>query len=269
MNHRLFHLLKVDRLKKNTKFLAASSILFCSNFLPVYGESPFLRKGIEAYTAGDFSKAAGDFGAAESAEFNNPVMHYYLANTLAQLKDRDGAIREYRIAYAIDPDGDVGRQCRLALSVYGADMFGSKPKRNSKDPTTSFGKITFSSDPVIQQAVLSMHKQVDQLTSDYIYNNISPTANNGNPRNMNVLRRAYRQLAQDNINSASAAAESAHNLEKLLNNNSSRSAVKLDPVGTNLYIRKYNYSDPNDQLQRSSTVNGKLINKTSTSSGKE
>ena len=228
-------------------------LVCCFNWLPAYGESPFLRKGIEAYTAGDYNKAAGELGAAESAEFNNPVLHYYLANTLAHLNERNGAIREYRIAYALEPDGDVGRQCRLALSVYGADLFADKTsKRNNKDPLAAFGKITFSSDPVIQQAIGAMHKQVDQLTSTYIYNNMQPASLSGG-RSMSVLRKAYgwqnRQLAEDNAKSATAALESANNLEKLLNNNSSRNPVKLDPSGTNLYIRKYSYPDSSNQPQ--------------------
>jgi len=242
-------------------------LVCCFNWLPAYAESPFLKKGIEAYTAGDYNKAAGQFGAAESAEFNNPVLHYYLANTLVHLNEREGAIREYRIAYALEPDGDVGRQCRLALSVYGADLFSQKTtKRSAKDPMAAFGKITFSSDPIIQQAVVAMHRQVDQLTSAYTNNNISP-GNYGNGRGMSLLRRAYgwqnRQLVQDNARSASAASESANNLEKLLNNNAPRGTVKLDPVGTNLYIRKYNYADSANPTQTSTTVSGKLIIKPS------
>jgi len=248
---------------------AALSITFLTcffNWLPVCAESPFLKKGIEAYTAGDYNKAAGLLGAAQSAEFNNPILHYYLANTLARLNERDGAIREYRIAYALEPDGDVGRQCRLALSVYGADLLSSKnPKGNRKDAMPPFGKITFSSDPVIQQAVVAMHKQVDQLTSTY---NNTPAANYGSGRGMNVLRRAYgyNPASQE---SARSAVESANNLEKLLSNPSSHNTVKLDPAGTNLYIRKYSYPDPNNPGQASTHAGSKLINKTTGSSGKE
>ncbi len=239
-------------------------LIYCLSCLPVYGESPFLKKGIEAYNAGDYNKAAGHLGAAQSAEFSNPILHYYLANTLIHLNDRDGAIREYRIAYALEPDGDVARECRLALSAYGADLFNTrKSKRSNMDPMTAFGRITFSSDPVIQQAVVAMHKQVDQLTSNY--------SNGG--QNTNMLRRAYRwqnrQLIQDNARSASAAAESANNLEKLLNNNGPHSNIKLDPSGTNLYIRKYAYPDSSNQTQPSTTVSGKLINQHSNSSVKQ
>ena len=258
---------------KYTLSIPLTSMIILVGFLawlPAYGESPFLKKGIQAYTAADYNKAAGLFGEAESSEFNNPVLHYYLANTLIHLKDRDGAIREYRIAYALEPDGDVGRQCHLALSVFGADIFGTKPsKRNKKDPMADLGKITFSSDPIIQQAVVAMHRQVDQLTS--AYNNVPASYSNG--RGMNLLRRGYgwpsRQLTQDNAKSASAASESANNLEKLLNNNSAHSTVKLDPNGTNLYIRQYTYPDSPNQVQTSTAVSGKLLDKHSNSPGKE
>ncbi len=254
-------------------FLISTIFLICFlDWLPVYGESPFLKKGIEAYTVGDYNKAAGQFGAAESSEFNNPLLHYYLANTLIHLKDRDGAIREYRIAYALDPDGDIGRECHLALSAYGADLFGTRGgRRGRKDPMAAFGKITFSSDPIIQQAVVAMHRQVDQLTSTY--NNAAPI-NYGNGRGPNFFRNTSswqsRQLMQDNVRSATAATESAHNLEKLFSNSGPGHAVNLDPTGTNLYIRKYSYSEPTNQTPATSTtVSGKLLNKNTGSSGKE
>ena len=230
-------------------------------YLPAYGESPYLTKGIKAYMAGDYNKAAGLLGAAESAEFSNPIMHYYLANTLAHLKEHESAIREYRIAYALDPDGDVGRQCHLALSVYGADLFGEKRSKHGKGSVTASGKITFSSDPVIQQAVVAMHRQVDQLMSAYH----SPPVSYGR----NSYLRSYvrqRQLYEDNARSTSAAIESANNLENLLNNKSAHNKVQLDPAGTNLYIRKYNYLDTNNQSRAPiTTVRGKIVNKSSAS----
>lgn len=244
-------------------------LIYFPALLPAQAEGSSLQKGIEAYGAGDYVKAAGHLGAAQSAEFSNPVLHYYLANTLVHLNDREGAIREYRIAYALEPDGDIAKECRLALWVYNADSYGPRSSRGGTSSSVPFGKITFSSDPVIQQAVLTMHKQVDQLTSLYLM----PPANYGSGQRASVLRRMYSrpnmQQMQDNARSASAVAESASNLERQLNNKSSGSAVKLDPYGTNLYIRKYVYPEPANQNQPTQTVSGKVINSQPHQSAKE
>ncbi|MGH9549167.1 MAG: tetratricopeptide repeat protein, partial [Terriglobales bacterium] len=100
-----------------------------STFVPAGAQNAFLQQGIKEYNAGDYNNAAGHLGAALSTEFNNAILHYYLANTYVKLKQRDGAIREFRIAYALAPDQEVGKLSRTALTSMGAQA----PDPSEKD----------------------------------------------------------------------------------------------------------------------------------------
>jgi tetratricopeptide (TPR) repeat protein len=82
--------------------------------------SPFLEDGIKEYNAGHFQEAVGLFGQAQSAEFNNPVLHYYLANALSRMNQTKEAIKEYRIAIALQPEGQMATFCQQALRSLGA-----------------------------------------------------------------------------------------------------------------------------------------------------
>src|SRR5271156_1136145 len=95
-------------------------------------DNPYLLQGIKEYYAGDYLNAAGHFGEAESADFNDPKLHYYLANTYVHMNQRDAAVREYRIAYALEPTGEVGTLSKNALILCGAEK-ESAPEKNSKD----------------------------------------------------------------------------------------------------------------------------------------
>ncbi len=81
----------------------------------------FLKQGIAEFNAGNYSDASGHLGAALSTDFNNSVLHYYLGNCYVHMKQREAAIREFRIAYALDPDKDVGKYAKQALAGLNAD----------------------------------------------------------------------------------------------------------------------------------------------------
>jgi len=84
-------------------------------------DNPVLQRGIKEYNAGNYNKALGLLGEAESAEFDNPVLHYYMANTLAHVDQKVKAIKEYKIALAIQPNGQLATYCHNALKALGAE----------------------------------------------------------------------------------------------------------------------------------------------------
>lgn len=106
------------------KILAWSALLALSFSHLANGalaEQNFLKQGIAEFNAGNYSDASGHLGAALSTDFNNSVLHYYLGNCYVHMKQRDAAIREFRIAYALDPDKDVGKYAKQALAGLNAD----------------------------------------------------------------------------------------------------------------------------------------------------
>ena len=81
---------------------------------PALAESPFLLQGIDAYNRGNYSDAMNFFGAAMGTDQNNAILHYYMANSLVQLKQKPDAIREYKLALELEPRGKMAANCQAA-----------------------------------------------------------------------------------------------------------------------------------------------------------
>jgi tetratricopeptide (TPR) repeat protein len=113
------------RRRKNSTIGAVITLLSLS-FCPTKAsaENNFLKLGMAEFNAGNYSDASGHFGAALSTDFNSSVLHYYLGNCYVHMKQKEAAIREFRIAYALDPDKDVGKYAKQALVGLGADPGG-------------------------------------------------------------------------------------------------------------------------------------------------
>lgn len=104
---------------------------------PCYAEeSDDMRLGEADYRNHDYNEAVGHLGAALPTEFNNANLHYHLANCMVHLHQKEAAIREYRIAYALQPTGKVGRYSKQCLHLFGIDAEGkmvSKAASKEKD----------------------------------------------------------------------------------------------------------------------------------------
>jgi tetratricopeptide (TPR) repeat protein len=113
------------RMKSNSTIGAAITLLSLS-FCPSksLAENNFLKMGMAEFNAGNYSDASGHFGAALSTDFNSSVLHYYLGNCYVHMKQKEAAIREFRIAYALDPEKDVGKYAKQVLLGLGADAGG-------------------------------------------------------------------------------------------------------------------------------------------------
>jgi thioredoxin-like negative regulator of GroEL len=102
----------------------------------------FLQQGIDAFNHGQYNDAIGLLGAAKQTESDNPTLHYYLASALVKLKQNTDAIREYKIAMALQPDGQLAQYCQAALQALGA----AAPAALSSDKQAStIGKSPASS----------------------------------------------------------------------------------------------------------------------------
>jgi tetratricopeptide (TPR) repeat protein len=106
--------------KRPRNFIAALSfsLLFSTQ---CYAANPAMKQGIAEYRSGNYSSAAEHLSAALATEFNDPTIHYYLGNCYMYLKQLESATREYRIAYALQPDGEIARYAKQALARLGVD----------------------------------------------------------------------------------------------------------------------------------------------------
>jgi len=121
-----------------------------------------MQQGIKEYYAGDYLNAAGHFGEAESADFNDPKLHYFLANTFVHLNQREAAVREYRIAYALEPTGEVGTLSKNALVLCGAEKEGAAGDKNAKDKDAATAK-TLPDDPRLKDALARLQQASDSI----------------------------------------------------------------------------------------------------------
>jgi len=229
-----------------------------------------MKLGVAEFNSGAYSDALGHLQAALATDFQNAKLHYYLASTFIHLNSKDAGIREYRIAYALDPDKEVGKLSKQALVLLGAEE--GKPKDAATKPMDKKPP----SDPILDKLTATLQQQAEQAKS--LDRNNGDLASELGRRNGELLGKAksdmlkdlsyyrrgrliqlplpddaLRQLdglkrmydAQKNSyldGSAKHADEiqrSADNLSGLLNAKGKPGSPRLVPEGTNLYIRNY------------------------------
>lgn len=122
--------------RKVVEFLLLTVLLIA--FSPSSFASDFIKDGMAEYAAGNYAEASGHFAGALSTEFNNATLHYFLGSCYAHMKQKETAVREFRIAYALEPEKLVGRFAKQALELYGYDSGGSLEKK-PPEPLTGGG----------------------------------------------------------------------------------------------------------------------------------
>lgn len=246
--------------------------------------NPHLKEGIALYKRGDYRGSMGEFAMALSTDFDNATLHYYMANSLVGMRQRDSAIREFRIAYALAPREEAGMLSHLALSYMGADNYDDNVVKKP-EATNAGTKPEPKVDPVFEKSLELLKKQAADAAFDV--KNLSPKdadmirlhdENIAKSRNavVDALLRANpdelhlnaealshlnrtKQLVEEknrrmgNIGKkVSSVRDTADSLQTLLQEKNSKSAPKLDPRGTNLYIR--NYKAPTSSSANPSTA---------------
>jgi tetratricopeptide (TPR) repeat protein len=111
-------------LKSQAKTLVLISLVM-STCLPCMAEESELQQGMSNYRHRDYSEALSHLDAALPSEFNNANLHYHMANCMVHIRQKESAIREYRIAYALDPHGKAGNYSKMHL--FGIDAAGFLP----------------------------------------------------------------------------------------------------------------------------------------------
>jgi tetratricopeptide (TPR) repeat protein len=251
-------------------------------------DNPFMLQGIKEYYAGDYLNAAGHFGEAESADFNDPKLHYFLANTFAHLNQREAAVREYRIAYALEPTGEVGILSKNALVLCGAEKELATTDKGGKeaapgktlpdDPRLkeALSRLQQASESIKQTASVSaqtqaagiskmsdlqtelLRKHTQDLIDDlrhirHVGGSLAEEAKSEGTAKEQNMQRYYEHSKSEALSSgkkrASAIDESANNLQQLLNEPSKPGHVKLTPTGTNLYVRNYEFPPEQEQAK--------------------
>ncbi len=172
----------------------------------------FLAKGTDEYRHRQYADAANDLGAALPSEFNNPLLHYYYANCMVHLRHKNSAIREYRIAYALQPVGTIGEYCKLCLDRFGIDAEGKK----SREPKVAPKKAEPN----------------------------KPAPNVPEPPSATELA-ALKANPKDGSLSAVEREKSVENLRDLMQQKKRLNGAPLPTqVGTNLYVRNYKGAPP-------------------------
>jgi hypothetical protein len=149
--------------KKGMAFLFALSCSIAISAPAALAENPYLLQGIKEYYAGDYLNAAGHFGEAESADFNDAKLHYYLANTFVHLNQREAAIREYRIAYALEPNSEVGSLSKTALTLCSAEGAPAEKGTSAAGKGISLSGKGMPDDPLLKEALSRLHDATDAI----------------------------------------------------------------------------------------------------------
>ncbi len=245
--------------------------------------APEVREGISAYNKADYKSAVISFSSALNTEFNNAVVHYYLGNCFIKLNQPESAIREFRIAYAIAPDAEVGQYSKEALKVFGIDSDASGSAADDPAGASAKTKTAPKTNPALDQAIKSLRKQTFFAKDNEARMN-EITSREVQKRNEERLQRAKQEAERNSVrysrkgratqvpmsneskkmlddlknqfDSELAARKknmdtrgdelqrSATNLENLLMEQKiSKPGPKLKPEGTNLYIRNYEASN--------------------------
>ncbi|HEY9785207.1 MAG TPA: hypothetical protein V6D17_07380 [Candidatus Obscuribacterales bacterium] len=258
-------------------FLVISVMAIANMSQVAYAQQKYFEQGKAEYRAGDYLNAAGHLGQAMPTDFNNPVLHYYLANCYVHLNQRLGAIREFRIAHALDPEGEVGRFSKQALKVMGVDLEPAGEKKAAVEPKV---EKKAPIDPKVEKTLAELERQANQardsrsrlgegLAGDVsrrgedvvsrakseILKGLPPWYQNRREdelppdivKQIEKLRRGYESQKASHLQSAKKEAseidKTAENLRLLLMEKGRPGAPRLVPEGTNLYTRNYKTSD--------------------------
>ncbi len=240
-----------------------STILLAPSAL---AESKEMTEGVIDFKNGDYKSAENNFGLARQAEFSNPKFHYYLANTYIHVNKKELAIQEFRIAFALAPEQEVGKLSKQALGYLGVDSEAAvKPAKTetkapavpltAKDKALESARNTFKAQVEQAKNGVRSQRERDALETARIQSEaLAKTQKEledriakgkGNKDSLKMLEQMKRELENQRISlergnsHAQEIQKSADNLQTLLDEKKTIGSPKLSPVGTNLYIRNY------------------------------
>jgi hypothetical protein len=256
-------LTKVNKLALRLAMAIIFTTGHCLSLPPALAENSAMTEGVEAFKEGDYKLAESRLGCAQAAEFSNPVFHYYLANTYIKLNKKDLAIQEYRIAFALAPEKEVGKLSKQALISLGLESEEKKaakadlpkvkepPKdlvlenaKNSLQAQAESAKNSSRSKGE-RDAMEAARIQSDALAKAQKELEESIAKGKGSKESLKQLQqlKQYYDSQRTSIEKSNTRAQeiqkSADNLQTLLDEKKPIGTRKLSPLGTNLYVRNY------------------------------
>ena len=108
--------MKHSRTNHSLIALALAAGGFCFTAQALADEA--LTKGMSLYQLKKYQEAIDSLRASKSQ--GDPLLHYYVANSLASLGKHKEAIGEYQKCSQLDPDPETADYCAEALKHYGA-----------------------------------------------------------------------------------------------------------------------------------------------------
>jgi tetratricopeptide (TPR) repeat protein len=125
-------------MKKRLQYLAI--ILLTLFGAGVASAEDLLEEGIKEFQAGKYNDALNHLNGALNSEFNNAKLHYYMGSCYMKLSKKESAVREFRIAYALEPTGKAGQYSKQALASMGAD--GGSASSSSSSSSSASADVT-------------------------------------------------------------------------------------------------------------------------------
>lgn len=99
-------------------FVVAMPVSFAQTAAQNQQTAPEFDAGLVYFNAGRFTEAAAYFQQATLRHPYSALVHYNFANALVKAKVHDRAIKEYKLAYLLEPQGSVAGYCTQALNGY-------------------------------------------------------------------------------------------------------------------------------------------------------
>jgi tetratricopeptide (TPR) repeat protein len=229
---------------------------------PGFAQDSF-SEGRAAYKAGNYHKAATCMRKAVEEDQSDPNRRYYLANSLANSGELGAAKQQYEMCVRLSPDSTAAKLSKAALSTVprpyhhrnfdysGLDFSypGVVPVAQLPTPAVPSPVAGSPDGRHVRQMVNQIHNQVDDYknTSQIRAQMNQPGQYGGRHsrhRDMAFLgslsgRRGWSGGSGWAIESErqNQIEDTARSLEEMMLNNNG--AVRLNPLGTNLYVRNY------------------------------
>lgn len=142
-------------MSNSTKSLFFASLLNGAAFLAVSAAAPPnpFNQGVAEYGKGHFTVARDYFRKVLKSQPRSQAAHYYLANTLAQLRDYAGALKEYEAGYDVNPDSDIAASCLEAMT-------NLKDYSSEGKPPTAAVKTTPAGKAVDEDSVIDATRMI-------------------------------------------------------------------------------------------------------------
>ena len=181
---------------------------------PCPAEENELQQGLQEYKRHEWDEALSHLGAALPSEFNNANLHYHMANCMVHMRQKESAIREYRIAYALDPQGRIGNYSKMCLHLFGIDAAGFLPM------------------PEAPAKIETKGKEIDTLAKKDSRD--AKDAKDSRDAKDSGLAKVAKYVTEEDL--------VRQNLQDLMQSKHRPGSAKLQEIGTNVFVR--NYKEP-------------------------